>query len=102
MLVSNLYPFEQTVLQPGISDEEAIEQIDIGGPAMLRAASKNHEHVIVVVDPADQARVLAALLKTRLMQSLRRELAAKAFQHTAEYDTLVSAYLRADDEHLPS
>ncbi len=102
MLVSNLYPFEQTVLQPGIADHDAIEQIDIGGPAMLRAASKNHEHVIVVVDPADQVRVLAALQSEGVSAAFRRELAAKAFQHTAEYDTLVSAYLRADEDMFPN
>ena len=101
MLVSNLYPFEQTVLQPGIPLDEVIEQIDIGGPAMLRAASKNHEHVIVVVDPADQPRVLKALQSEAVNLALRRELAAKAFQHTAEYDTLVSSYLRADNELFP-
>ncbi len=102
MLVSNLYPFEATVLQTGISDEEAIEQIDIGGPAMLRAASKNHAHVIVVVDPADQQRVLDSLRNGGVSQDLRRELAARAFQHTAEYDTLVSTYLRRGDECFPN
>lgn len=102
MLVSNLYPFEQTVLQHGISLEDAIEQIDIGGPAMLRAASKNHAHVIVVVDPADQSRVIEGLKMGGVPAGLRRELAAKAFQHTAEYDTLVSAYLRPTNEIFPS
>ena len=102
MLVSNLYPFEQTVLQPEISLDEAIEQIDIGGPAMLRAASKNHEHVIVVVDPADQSRVLEAMRSDAVNPEFRRELAAKAFQHTAEYDTLVSSYLRSDNEIFPA
>ncbi len=102
MVVSNLYPFEQTVLQPGVSTEAAIELIDIGGPAMLRAASKNHEHVIVVVDPADQAPVLAALRGEGLGPEFRRALAAKAFQHTAEYDTLVSAYLRSEDDQFPA
>ncbi|MCA9858826.1 MAG: bifunctional phosphoribosylaminoimidazolecarboxamide formyltransferase/IMP cyclohydrolase [Thermomicrobiales bacterium] len=101
MLVSNLYPFEATVLQSGITDAEAIEQIDIGGPAMLRAASKNHAHVIVVVDPADQEIVLGALRDRAVDDALRRKLAAKAFQHTAEYDTLVSAYLRARDDRFP-
>jgi phosphoribosylaminoimidazolecarboxamide formyltransferase/IMP cyclohydrolase len=102
MLVSNLYPFEQTVLQPGVSDAEAIEQIDIGGPAMLRAASKNHEHVIVVVDPADQAQVLEELRSgSGVSLGLRRALAAKAFQHTSQYDTLVSAYLRGNEDRFP-
>jgi phosphoribosylaminoimidazolecarboxamide formyltransferase/IMP cyclohydrolase len=102
MLVSNLYPFERTVLQPGISEDEAIEQVDIGGPAMIRAASKNHEHVIVVVDPSDQTRVLDALSGNGVDRTLRRELAAKAFQHTAEYDTLVSAYLRSNEDQFPT
>lgn len=102
MLVSNLYPFEETLLQSGTSDEDAIEQIDIGGPAMLRAASKNHAHVIVVVDPADQRRVLDALGSGGVSSNLRRELAAKAFQHTATYDTLVSAYLRSPEDRFPS
>ncbi len=101
MLVSNLYPFEQTLLQEGIGDDDAIEQIDIGGPAMLRAASKNHAHVIVVVDPGDQARVSDALRAGTVPGELRRELAAKAFQHTAEYDTLVSAYLRSENDRFP-
>lgn len=100
MLVSNLYPFEQTVLQAGISDADAIEQIDIGGPAMLRAAAKNHAHVIVVVDPGDQDRVLDAVRTDSAPAELRRELAAKAFQHTAEYDTLVSAWLRSSEERF--
>lgn len=102
LLVSNLYPFERTVLTAGITDLEAIEQIDIGGPAMLRAAAKNQEHVIVLVDPVDQARVLEALTGGDVPPSLRRELASRAFQHTAEYDTLVSAYLRGKDEVFPS
>lgn len=102
MLVSNLYPFEQTLLQANITDGDAIEQIDIGGPAMLRAASKNHAHVVVVVDPADQARVLDALANGSVSHDLRRELAAKAFQHTAEYDTLVSAYLRPAADRFPA
>ena len=102
MLVSNLYPFEQTVLQDGIIDGDAIEQIDIGGPAMLRAASKNYAHVIVVVDPTDQGRVIEALEHGEVNDALRRELAAKAFQHTAEYDTLVSGYLRDPADQFPS
>jgi phosphoribosylaminoimidazolecarboxamide formyltransferase/IMP cyclohydrolase len=102
ILVSNLYPFEQTLLQNGITDEDAVEQIDIGGPAMLRAASKNHAHVIVVVDPADHQIILDALESGGVDLDLRRSLAAKAFQHTAEYDTLVSAYLRPNDDQFPS
>src|SRR6185295_4838954 len=75
-------------------DAEAIENIDVGGPAMLRAAAKNHEHILVVVDPADYAPVLAALEEGNVPASLRRELAIKAFSHTSRYDAAISSYLR--------
>jgi len=95
VLAVNLYPFEATVAQPGCSDEDAIENIDVGGPAMLRAAAKNHERVTVVVDPADYTIVLAALAENEVPADLRRALAIKAFSHTARYDLGVSRYLRA-------
>jgi phosphoribosylaminoimidazolecarboxamide formyltransferase/IMP cyclohydrolase len=94
VLAVNLYPFEATAARPDCTDAEAIENIDIGGPAMLRAASKNHERITVVVDPADYATVLAALKETEVPASLRRDLAIKAFGHTARYDTAISNYLR--------
>jgi phosphoribosylaminoimidazolecarboxamide formyltransferase/IMP cyclohydrolase len=95
LLAVNLYPFAATVAKPDCTYAEAIENIDIGGPAMVRAASKNHESVTVIVDPADYAQVLADLDANDGATSIdtRSELAAKAFAHTAKYDTMVSAYL---------
>jgi phosphoribosylaminoimidazolecarboxamide formyltransferase/IMP cyclohydrolase len=95
LVVVNLYPFAQTVARPGVSSEEAIENIDVGGPAMVRAAAKNHAHVAVVVDPADYGRVLEAARAGAVPQALREELAAKAFAHTAGYDARVAAWLGA-------
>ena len=108
LAVVNLYPFAQTVARPDCRYAEAVENIDIGGPAMLRAAAKNHEFVAVVVDPADYALLLRELEThsggTTL--ELRSRLAAKAFAHTARYDTMVSSYLltrhRAPGEHFPA
>jgi phosphoribosylaminoimidazolecarboxamide formyltransferase/IMP cyclohydrolase len=93
VVVVNLYPFEATVSKPGCSFAEAIENIDIGGPSMLRSAAKNHEEVLVVVDPADYQRVLEALASEGVTSGLRRELAMKVFQHTARYDGLIASYL---------
>jgi phosphoribosylaminoimidazolecarboxamide formyltransferase/IMP cyclohydrolase len=91
----NLYPFAATVARPGVSLEEAIENIDIGGPAMIRSAAKNHASVTVVVDPVDYDAVLADLHAGEGATSLqmRRRLAANAFAHTAAYDTHVAAWL---------
>jgi phosphoribosylaminoimidazolecarboxamide formyltransferase/IMP cyclohydrolase len=95
LLVVNLYPFAATIAKAGVSYEEAIENIDIGGPAMLRGAAKNHADVTVVVDPADYPGLLAELQAadgaTRF--PFRARLAAKAFAHTATYDSLVADYL---------
>jgi phosphoribosylaminoimidazolecarboxamide formyltransferase/IMP cyclohydrolase len=95
LLVVNLYPFAQTIAKPDCTYADAIENIDIGGPAMVRAASKNHESVTVVVDPADYAAVQADLESNAGATSIdtRARLAAKAFAHTARYDTMVSSYL---------
>ena len=93
LLVVNLYPFEQTVARDDASLDEAIENIDIGGPAMIRAASKNHDGVAVVVDPDDYQQVLAQLRGNALALKDRRRLAAKAYAHTAAYDTAISRYL---------
>ena len=93
VVVVNLYPFEATVANPSCSFEEAIEHIDIGGPSMLRSAAKNHEDVLVVVDPADYGRVLDGLKNGTVPGALRRELAMKVFQHTARYDSLIACYL---------
>ena len=97
MLVSNLYPFRETIARPATSQAEAIEQIDIGGPAMVRAAAKNHRDVLVVTSPADYDVVLAALHGGDVSIDVRRRLAAKALAHVAAYDTLVADYLRGDD-----
>jgi phosphoribosylaminoimidazolecarboxamide formyltransferase/IMP cyclohydrolase len=97
VLAVNLYPFEATVSRPGCTAVEAIENIDVGGPAMLRAAAKNHERVTVVVDPADYPAVLAALAAGDTPNDLRRALAIKAFEHTSRYDAAISRYLRSRD-----
>ncbi len=94
LLVINLYPFARTIAEPGCRYEDAIENIDVGGPAMLRAAAKNHERVTVLVDPADYAATLAELRAGGVSDATRRRLAAKAFGHTAQYDALVSGWLR--------
>lgn len=96
LLVVNLYPFQQTVARPGVSLAEAIEQIDIGGVALLRAAAKNFAHVVPLVDPADYAEVLDGLRAGALTEPLRRRLAAKVFAHTAAYDAAIGAYLAAE------
>jgi phosphoribosylaminoimidazolecarboxamide formyltransferase/IMP cyclohydrolase len=93
LLAVNLYPFEQTIARPEATLQEAIANIDIGGPAMLRAASKNYEGVAVVVDPDDYEATLQALQSGSLSLENRRRLAAKAFAHTAAYDTAIAAYL---------
>lgn len=90
----NLYPFKQTILKDGVSLEEAIENIDIGGPTMIRAAAKNWQDVAVIVDPADYTRVLDELRSGTLQRETKFALAAKVFEHTAAYDALISGYLR--------
>jgi phosphoribosylaminoimidazolecarboxamide formyltransferase / IMP cyclohydrolase len=97
LLVVNLYPFAATIARPDCSYEQAVENIDIGGPAMLRAAAKNHASVLVVVDPADYAELLSELDAHAGGSefALRARLAAKAFAHTAAYDSVVAAYLAA-------
>ena len=101
MLVSNLYPFERSVQDAGLDDEGKIEQIDIGGPAMVRAASKNFSAVTVVVDPADYPSILDALRSGQVDLPTRRALAAKAFGHVSTYDALVAAFLRGPDGTFP-
>src|ERR1700724_3531413 len=95
LLVVNLYPFAATVARPGGRYADAVENIDIGGPAMLRAAAKNHESVLVVVDPADYPLLLAELDTHQGGSEFatRARLAAKAFSHTARYDALIAGYL---------
>ncbi|MGA8094564.1 MAG: bifunctional phosphoribosylaminoimidazolecarboxamide formyltransferase/IMP cyclohydrolase [Steroidobacteraceae bacterium] len=100
LLVVNLYPFAETVSRPNCRHAEAIENIDIGGPAMLRAAAKNHESVAVAVDPADYPAVLAELAAHDgcTTAATRSRLAAKVFAHTARYDTMVASYLASRQE----
>ena len=102
LVVVNLYPFEQTVAKPDVHFEEAIENIDIGGPSMLRSAAKNHESVTVVCDPDDYTPVLEAMAAEQTaparLADLRRRLALKVFQRTAAYDAAISRYLESQAE----
>lgn len=99
LVAVNLYPFSATVAKPGCTLEDAIENIDIGGPAMLRSAAKNHRHVAVVTDPADYAPLLAEMASANgaVGAGTRFRLAQKAFSHTAAYDGAISNYLTALD-----
>src|SRR5580693_930829 len=97
LVVVNLYPFEQTVARPNVSLHDAIENIDIGGPSMLRSAAKNHESVTVVVDPADYNEVAKQISETgNTTLELRRKLAAKVFARTSAYDGAIAAHLNAE------
>ena len=101
LVVINLYPFAATVKR-GADFDECIENIDIGGPAMIRASAKNHDFVTIITDPADYARVLADLTAHQsVSKDLRRELALKAFAHTAHYDSTIAAWLTAHT-HAPA
>jgi phosphoribosylaminoimidazolecarboxamide formyltransferase / IMP cyclohydrolase len=95
MVVVNLYPFEETIARPGVTFAEAIENIDIGGPAMLRSASKNFQDVVVIVDPADYGKIIGEMktLKGDLAYKTRLELARKVFGHTSRYDSVIAEYL---------
>ncbi|NBC22713.1 MAG: bifunctional phosphoribosylaminoimidazolecarboxamide formyltransferase/IMP cyclohydrolase [Gammaproteobacteria bacterium] len=93
VLAVNLYPFEETVSAADVSLADAVENIDIGGPAMIRAAAKNHRDVMVLVDPQDYEAALAALREGTADEALRLHLAAKAYTHTASYDAAISAWL---------
>jgi len=101
LIAVNLYPFVQTVAKEDVTFDEAIENIDIGGPSMIRASAKNFPGVIVLVDPADYQPVLEKLGKGGLELAERKRLAQKAFQHVAVYDTAISQFLRQDMEVLP-
>ena len=97
LVAVNLYPFEATVTRAGVTLQEALENIDIGGPTLLRAAAKNHPFVVVLSDPADYGWVAERLGSGGLSPEERRALAAKAFQHVALYDTLIARWLRGDE-----
>jgi phosphoribosylaminoimidazolecarboxamide formyltransferase/IMP cyclohydrolase len=101
LVAVNLYPFVQTVAKENVSLDEALENIDIGGPTMIRASAKNFPSVIVIVDPADYPLVLEKLKKGDLPLAERKRLAQKAFQHVAIYDTAISQYLRKEEEGFP-
>ena len=90
----NLYPFQQTIEKPDVTVEDAIENIDIGGPTMLRSAAKNHQYVAVVVDPTDYETVISDLKEVNEVKfETRRALAAKVFRHTAAYDSIIANYM---------
>ena len=97
LVAVNLYPFRETAAKPDVSEDEALENIDIGGPAMLRAAAKNFPSVIVLVDPGDYEETLQRLRREDVPLDNRRWLAAKAFQHVASYDTAIAQYLRSQE-----
>src|SRR5690349_21191734 len=92
LVAVNLYPFRATAARSGVSPEDVIEQIDIGGPSMLRSAAKNFDAVTVIVEPRDYARVLAAFKASDDDLDLRRTLAEKAFEHTAAYDAAIASW----------
>lgn len=102
LVVVNLYPFVQTISKPGVTEAEAIENIDIGGPTMIRAAAKNSDRVTVVVDPADYATVLTELKNGGTTQETKRRLMIKVFAMTAAYDTAVAGHFGAVEGELPS
>jgi phosphoribosylaminoimidazolecarboxamide formyltransferase / IMP cyclohydrolase len=101
LVAVNLYPFRATIAHPSATVDDAIENIDVGGPTILRAAAKNYENVVPVVDPTDYHSVLKMLRDGGVTEECRRALAAKVFGHTAEYDTAVAGYLTAPEQGLP-
>jgi phosphoribosylaminoimidazolecarboxamide formyltransferase / IMP cyclohydrolase len=102
LVAVNLYPFQLTVTQRDATLEDALENIDVGGPSMLRSAAKNHESVLPVVDPTDYSVVLDMLKRGAIDAETRREFAAKVFAHTSDYDAAIAAYLTPSAEGLPS
>ena len=100
LVVVNLYPFQQTVAQPNVTLATAVEEIDIGGVALLRAAAKNHEAVTVVCDPTDYDQIAAAFANGGTTMMQRKKLALKTFRHTAEYDTAIAFYLSGQVEEI--
>ena len=96
IVVVNLYPFVETVTRAGVSLDEAIENIDIGGPSMIRSAAKNFASVLVVIDPADYDAILKKLRRGNIDSGYRKRLAQKAFQHVALYDTAIAQYLNEE------
>jgi phosphoribosylaminoimidazolecarboxamide formyltransferase/IMP cyclohydrolase len=101
LVCCNLYPFVDTVTRADVAFEDAVEQIDIGGPTMIRAAAKNSDSVVVVVRPERYAEILATLHAGGPDVAMRRRLAAEAFAHTAAYDSWIAAYMHGDDDGFP-
>ena len=102
LIAVNLYPFQATIANTGTTFEDAIENIDIGGPSMLRSAAKNFEFVLPVVDPKDYPRIIEMLGQGEVGLETRRELAAKVFTHTADYDSAIAGYLTPWQDNLPT
>ena len=95
MVVVNLYPFKQTILKPNVTREEAIENIDIGGPTMIRAAAKNYQDVAVVIDPKDYKKIIAEIKEIGdISVDTKFYLSAKVFMHTSHYDSLIAEYMK--------
>ncbi len=94
MVIVNLYPFKQTIMKPGVDLQTCIENIDIGGPTMLRSAAKNYQDVTVLVDPSDYAKVIDELKNGGVSIDTKFYLMYKVYQHTAVYDTMISTFLR--------
>ena len=101
LVAVNLYPFQTTISTPNVTFEDAVENIDVGGPTMLRAAAKNFELVLPVVDPIDYPAVLAIVAKGAIPLEIRQAYAAKVFSHTADYDNAIAGYLTKRDDGLP-
>ena len=104
MVIVNLYPFKQTIMKDGVTREEAVENIDLGGPTMLRAAAKNYQDVAVVIDPRDYEKVLSELKENgQVSLDTKFYLMQKVFMHTANYDAMIADYLKKErhDEELP-
>lgn len=104
MVIVNLYPFKQTIMKDGVTREEAVENIDIGGPTMLRAAAKNYQDVAVVIDPRDYEKVISELKENgQVSLDTKFYLMQKVFMHTANYDAMIADYLKKErhDEELP-
>lgn len=104
LVVVNLYPFQETIKKPNVTREEAIENIDIGGPSMIRAGAKNYKYVTVVVDPTQYDDIIARIEGNTLTEEFRLSLAQKAFLHTAIYDSAIANYLskEIDGDLFPS
>ena len=101
IVIVNLYPFAETVSKPDVTLEDALENIDIGGPTMIRAAAKNFPSVLVVVDPEDYSWVSKKIIEGTITFEDRKNLAYKAFQHVAVYDSLISGYLQDPNNNFP-